>query len=125
MGSRGILNGNGPKGRNSPTKNDRLSPIKNDRLSPTKNDRLSPTKFDRLSPVKNGRLSPLTNENEIHKSSSVPSMGTPGSELRMDGFNGASRVSLRSEDATRVKKFNNDYSKGKFTGRSTLKNPFG
>ena len=118
MGSRGTLNGNGTKGRNSPTKNDRLSP--------TKNDRLSPTKSDRLSPIKNGRLSPIKDENkEIHKSSSYPTMGTPGSEYRMDGFNGASRISLRSEDAAREKKYNNDYSKGKFTGRSTLKNPFG
>lgn len=139
MGSRGAPNG--PRGRASPSKADRLSPIKNDRLSPTKNDRLSPTKNDRLSPTKNDRssptkndrstpvrngiLNPLKDEKPLHKSESIPSMGTPGSDFRGDAYNGPSRVSFRSEEALKDKEYNNDYAKGKFTGKVTLKSSFG
>lgn len=80
----------------------------------------------RASPLKNDRLSPLKDDKFLDKSDSIPSMGDDRSESRPDPNNGSSRNSLRSEEASRGdKKYNNDYSKGKFTGRITLKNPFG
>ena len=88
-------------------------------MAVTNGRRASPTKSDRLSPMKDEKL--------LDKSDSNNSMEINRSEYRPEPDSRIiSRNSLRSEDASRNgDKYNNDYSKGKFTGRITLKNPFG
>ena len=81
--------------------------------------RASPIKMmDRSSPIKDVKL--------LEETDSANSMDIDRSESRPYPDNGVSRNSLRSEETSRNnQKYNNDYSKGKFTGRITLKNPFG